>query len=248
MSGLDPEFQLVELDLPEKVLARIERIRNRTMPKPVELAKLREQAELKGVIQVNEHELVMKCQAQAGLYTLEHSQTKAVLGMVGFNSMRQREYRLLWLIDGRTIETVQVGRTESYMIYADGFEIGSFDILRSKKFFFLFTLPCEWSIRIGDIDAIRMRLDQKSGVRIHLDFPNNESVPTWVGQARQASSWDQLLQLFQRTQTRKSSSPNTMWFLPRDEHGQKLGNALEERVALMAFALLLRSALIEIRS
>ncbi len=248
MSGLNPEFQLAELDLPKKILTRIERLREKMIPEPEELQDYRNRAEQEGIVEIDEDELAIDMSEQTEVYRLEHAPTGTMLGAMGLHPFRPKEYRLLWLIDGRTIETVQVGRTESYIIYANGFEIGSFDILRSKKFFFLFTFPCEWSIRIGDIDAIRMRLDQKSGIRIHLDFPNNESVPTWVGQTRQASSWNQLLRLFQRTQILKSSSPNTMWFLPRGEHGQKLGDTLEECVALMTFALLLRNTLIEIRS
>lgn len=248
MSGLEPEFKLAELDLPKKVLARIERVRKRTIPKPTKLIKLREQAQIEGIVEVDEHELAMKYQGQGGLYTLEHSQTKAVLGMVGFDPLRQKEYRVLWLVDGRTIETVQAGRTESYIIYGDGMEIGSFDVQRHKKFFLAFNLPCEWLIRIGDTDAIRMRLDQKSGIRILLDFPNNPSGQPWIGKTKQPSAWDQFFKLLQRIRSRTSSRPNIEWFLPRNALDQPLCDTLEERVALMAFALLMRNALIEIRS
>jgi len=246
VSELIPDFNLAVLDLPEKVHARIERVRKDTIPKPKKLQQLYKLAQSNGVIAIEEQGLAIEYQGLAGLYTLEHSETKTVLGMVGFNSLRQKEYRVLWLLDGRTIETVQVGSTDSFIIYADGMEVGSFDILEQKKFFFFFNLACEWSIRIGDIEAIRMRLSHKSGVRIHLDFQNNQSVRTWIGETKQASAWDQLLRLLQRARFRKSSRPNTMWFLPRDEYDQPLCDTLEERLALMAFALLMRNAFIKI--
>ncbi len=234
MSGLNPEFKLAELELPEKALARIERVREKMIPESEELQSHRDRAEQGGIVEIDEDELTINFLDRTEMYHLEHTLTGTMVGAMGSHPFRPKEYRLLWLIDGRTIETVRFGRTESYIIYADGMEVGSIDIKNTQKSVFLFRIPIEWVIKIGDTDIIQMCLVRIPKLQIHLEFLNKHP--------SQASSQELFLPLYQPPIIPPKTSPDTMWFLPRNENDQPLTDTLEDRLALMAFALLMRDA------
>lgn len=223
-------------------MARIDRVRKETLPKPKKLKKYREQAEGDGVVEIDENELAIEPEGQSGFFLLEHGPTTHEVGAVGYNSFRPEEYRLLWLIDGRTVETVQIKRTESYIIYADGMEIGSIDESETERFLFLFRLASAWVVRIGGSEIFRMRNTKRPSYRIHLDLPNTDSIETWIGKTKAPSMDDIVFRILHWARLRKAAPANTMWFLPRDKQNEPLADTLEERIALMAFALLLRYA------
>ncbi len=251
MSGLKPEFKLAELDLPKKVLARIERVRETTLPQANELHELRERAEQEDVFDFADDDLTInldgKEKDELTPYRLEHELTATTLGAIGFNILRQKEYRLLWLIDGRTIETVRFGKTESYIIYADGLEIGNIDIKKTRKAFFIFNLPIEWVIRIGDADIIGMHLISMPAVtQIHLEFLNKRPPLTWIGTLKQPSIRDELSHALRSGSSGPETRSDVVWFLPRDDQGQPFADTLDEQIALMSFSLLLRNAFTDI--
>ena len=243
MSGLNPEFKLAELDFPEKKMARIDRVRKETLPKPKRLEKYRERAERNGIVEIDENELAIGPEEGSGVFRLEHGPTTHKIGSVGHNLFfRQREYRLLWLIDGRTIEIIRFKPTESYIIYADGIEIGSIDESKSERFFFFFRLPSAWTMRIGETEVCRMDVIKHSSVQIRFNSSDNESTDAWIGTAKRQSMDAEVLRLLHWARLRKAAPANTMWLLPRDKQHEPLADTLKERIGLMALALLLRNA------
>jgi hypothetical protein len=237
VSGLNPEFQLAELEMPRKQMVHIDQVRRNTLPKPKKLDKLRMHADRKGVLELDEHELALAFDGASRTFKLEHGPTTVVVGAVGFDS---DWYKLLWLIDGRTIEIVKPFDSEGSTIYADGIAIGGIEVLAFRKALIFFKEPCEWSISIGDDEILRVLKFRKPKNTVRLDYSNNRSIETWIGILKPPPLDDYFFRLFSKLRFEKKAPTNARWFLPRNDSDASIAQTFEERIATMIFAILFR--------
>lgn len=240
-SSRSPEFKLAELahlNLNQYQVRLIRDARKKVLPKPKKLEKLRDRAEREDLHNLDENELAMAFESHSGLFNLEHGPTAVTLGRV-WNELGGA-YRLLWLIDGRTIEVIHPHFNENALLYADGFEIGSYEVVDRRRFWFFFKAACIWVIRFGDDEIIRLDQQRRFQTRVRIRLSGRQPVETWIGFAKGAPMDDYIIRLLHKMRLRKSVPANTRWFLPRDDSGHPIASTFEERIALTVFAMLKR--------
>jgi len=240
-SFCNPEFKLAELEplnLKQYQVRLILDARKKAIPKPRKLEKLRDHAECEDVLDIDENELAMAFESHSGLFKLEHGPTTVTLGRV-WNELGGA-YRLLWLLDGRTIEIIHPHFNEKALLYADGTEIGSYEVVDRRRFWFFFKAACVWVIRFGDDEIIRLDQQRRFQTRIRIQLSGRQPVETWIGFAKGAPMDDYIFRLLHKVRLRKSVPENTRWFLPRYESGLPIASTFEERIAMTVFAMLRR--------
>ncbi len=240
-STRNPEFKLAELaqlNLNQYQVKLIRDARKKAIPKLKNLEKLRDRAERDDLLDIDENELAMAFESHSGLFNLEHGPTAKVCGRV-WNEVGGA-YRLLWLIDGRTIEVIHPHFNENALLYADGIEIGSYEVVEKRRFLFVFKAAYAWTISIGYEERIRLDQQKRFQTRIRIRLSGRQPVETWIGFAKGAPMDDYINRLLHKMRLRKSVPANTRWFLPRDDSGHPIASTLDERIALTVFAMLKR--------
>lgn len=232
------EFKLLSMRIFDGLDKHFKATRNEILPSKSKLMKLRECADSAGIQRIEDDGLTIELEGDNGSFWLEYGSTGVRVGRVGIN--RRINYRLIWLIDGRTMEIVNDRISENAAVFLDGVCIGVIMAQAQIKYLKLLPVRVSWSISIDDTTIFRVRYNEKTMREMTLIRHRAPDVHAWVGQPRQAN-----LAKFLWTNSHRAIKtrppPNDRWFLPRSS-GQLLHRNNSERLALLAFALQFRQA------
>lgn len=229
------EFGLVGRDA--RLLAET---RGRALPKPSELDRLRHVAMTRGVGPIEETELALDS-GDRFQFWLEHGPTSTRVGRVRLRVGRW-EYRLLWLLDGRTYELFRAAGQEAWLIFADAQEVGVCQPMGYARTMLVFRFPDAWRIDIGGEQALSYHEVRGRRPSIRIEMNDGRGVTAWSGMPRYRDLPARLPLMARDLGLRRTPVENRLWFLPRDSDDGVLPQTPETLIALVALSMLARRA------
>lgn len=210
------------------------------LPKPSELNRLRDIATKRGVGPIHETELTLD-HGDRHQFWLEHGPTSTRVGRVRLRFGRW-EYRILWLLDGRTYELFRAAGQEEWLIFADAREVGVCRPTGYARTMLVFRFPDAWRIDIGGEHALSYREVRGRRPSVRIEMNDGREVTTWSGMPRYRDRPAQLPRMARDLGLRRTPVENRLWFLPRDSEDAAMPQMPETLIALVAVSMLERRA------
>ncbi|MCA9274502.1 MAG: hypothetical protein KDA29_00595 [Phycisphaerales bacterium] len=232
------EFKLLGMRIFNGLDKHIKATRKWVLPTEAKLMKLRHKAESAGIHQIEYEKLTIELEGLHDSFWLEHGSTGVRVGRVGIDS--RTNYRVLWLIDGRTVEVVYDRKTDNAVLFFNGEFTGLLMAQKHEKFLKVLSVCVSWKILINDTEIFRIHFNDKTMREMSLIHHRAPDVIARVGQPSQAGLADYLRSISHRL-INSTPPTNDRWFLPRSEGELPCRND-SEVLALMAFALVFRQA------
>lgn len=232
-------FELASEEDYPRVAERIRRVRADVLPSAHKLELMQKRAQRGEISTICEDQLVIESQGENDRYWLEFEQTGVRVGCVGLD--KNADYRLLWLIDGRTLELFMNRREDTGAFYADGKHIGAVRATDYERFLLLFHLPIAWEFSIESVPMINAKITPGNRKTMLVHVQNREACEIPIGELEPPSLNEDMSKLGALLTRKKKATKNQRWLLPR-AHGFPLCSSPDEMLALTAFSLQFRQA------
>lgn len=236
MSDQSDGWLLAETDLDPGKVGRV----RRDLPSPKKLRRWRDDAERRGIDQIDLWDLAIEREGLSDRFNLEIGDTSTPVGQVLRGNVRGSSYRLLWLIDGTTYELIEDPNC-TFRFFADGSLIGHSEVVGRRKFLWFFRLETRWSVHIGEEPVFEYEA-AGPGHHMRITLPDELPCSVWVGKPLERSIPHPWRFPLWKAAGWSHRLPNDLWFLPRMGRDFRIDIPAPTRLGLLAFAMANRRA------